>query len=119
MTFQQPHRKVFDLMCKFFPHRIQTMLGAVMAVTVLTVSPVFAQSRANTTQISCQVARGIVSANGSAVLNTGPNSYDRYVRDQSACFPLQTTRPAWVPSADTAQCFVGYTCQERERSSTR
>jgi hypothetical protein len=41
------------------------------------------------------------------------------VRDQSACYPLQITRPAWVPSADTEQCFVGYTCREHERNSTR
>lgn len=101
------------------PDKARIAAAVTIAVGLLAAWPAFAQSRANTTQLSCQAARGIVNANGSAVLNTGPNSYDRYVRDQSACYPLQTTRPAWVASADSAQCFVGYTCHERERNNTR
>ena len=72
-----------------------------------------------TPQMSCQSASSLVAANGALVLNTGPNTYDRYVRDASACFAGQVTRPAWVPAADQAQCFVGYTCIERERRSNR
>lgn len=78
-----------------------------------------AQVRAQTQQLSCQAASGLVTASGAAVLGTGTYTYDRYVRDQSACAVGQTTRPAWVPAADQAQCFIGYTCIEKERRSNR
>ena len=93
---------------------------AVILVLSLAAGSALAQSgRPFTPQLSCQSASGLVAANGAIVMNTGPNTYDRYVRDASACFAGQVTRPAWVPVANQAQCFVGYTCIERERRTNR
>lgn len=78
-----------------------------------------AEVRPQTQQLSCQAANGLVAANGAAVLSTGVYVYDRYVRNQSACAAGQITRPAWVPAADQAQCFIGYTCIEKERRNDR
>jgi hypothetical protein len=93
---------------------------AVVLVLSMAAGSALAQGgRPLTPQISCQSASGLVAANGALVMNTGPNTYDRFVRDSSACFAGQTTRPAWVPAADQAQCFIGYTCVERERRTSR
>lgn len=62
--------------------------------------------------MACAQARGLVAAYGSIVLGTGPHTYDRYVLHRGFCFPGQTIRSEWVPTADTPQCFVGYTCQD-------
>jgi hypothetical protein len=93
---------------------------AIVLVMSLAAGSALAQGgRPLTPQMSCQSASGLVAANGALVMNTGPHTYDRYVRDRSACYAGQTTRPAWVPAADQAQCFVGYTCVETERRSNR
>lgn len=97
-----------------------TRIGLLLIVFAMSgTGPALAQSGPLTTQLSCQAARGIVTANGAAVLKTGLHTYDRYVRDQSACLARQIARPAWVPAADSGQCFIGYICVERERNSNR
>jgi hypothetical protein len=106
---------------KTSPKKVPVMkkLSVVLVLSVVA-GPALAQGgRPFTPQLSCQSASGLVAANGAVVMNTGPNTYDRYVRDASACFATQVTRPAWVPAADRAQCFVGYTCIERERRGQR
>lgn len=93
---------------------------AIVLVLSVTAGSALAQGgRPFTPQMSCQSANSLVRANGALVMNTGPYTYDRYVRDNTACFAGQTTRPAWVPAADQAQCFIGYTCIERERRTSR
>ena len=93
---------------------------AIVLILSLTAGSALAQGgRPLTPQMSCQSASGLVAASGALVMNTGPYTYDRYVRDSTACFAGQTTRPAWVPAADQAQCFIGYTCIERERRSSK
>jgi hypothetical protein len=73
----------------------------------------FAQSRPLTTRMSCSQARGLVAAQGAIVLNTGPLTYDRYVRASGACALGEVIEPAWVPTADSAQCAIGYRCASR------
>jgi predicted lipoprotein with Yx(FWY)xxD motif len=90
-----------------------------VALQFAVIGTAMAQVRVQTPQISCQAANGLVDASGAAVLGTGVYTYDRYVRSQSACAAGQITRPAWVPAADQAQCFIGYTCIEKERRNNR
>ena len=71
-----------------------------------------AQPRASTVDMRCVQAAGIVAARGAIVLGTGGVTYDRFVSDRRFCAITQTTEPAWVPAADTPQCFVGYRCKE-------
>ncbi|MEE1609814.1 hypothetical protein [Microvirga sp. CF3016] len=70
-----------------------------------------AQSGPTTLGMTCAQARGIVASRGAAVLRTGPATYDRYVRDGSFCALQETARPAWVRTADVAQCPVGGVCR--------
>jgi hypothetical protein len=59
----------------------------------------------------CASVRDLVLADGAVVLTTGPGTYDRYVKDAAYCLVDQYPQPAWVPSADNPQCFVGYRCR--------
>ena len=70
-----------------------------------------AQPRPSTTDMRCAQAAGMVAARGAIVLGTGGFTYDRFVSDVSHCAIKQRTEPAWVPAADTPQCFVGYRCK--------
>lgn len=74
----------------------------------------YAQSRPYSPRMTCQSAARMVAARGAVVMSTGPNTYDRYVRSQPYCTPSETTRPAWVRTADNPQCFIGYTCEDVE-----
>lgn len=76
--------------------------------------PVQAQNRPLTRTMSCAAAQSLVARQGSIVLDTDRFIYDRYVRNNSFCLNLQTTRPAWVPTKDTPNCFIGFTCVEIE-----
>jgi len=42
----------------------------------------------------------LVFGEGAVLLRTGPTTYNRYVRDASFCALQETTRPAWVRTAD-------------------
>jgi hypothetical protein len=83
----------------------------VAALVSLTAATAAAQGRRpDTRAMSCRQASALVQARGAVVLTTGPDLYDRYVRDGGFCARDLTTEPAYVPSADTPQCFVGYRC---------
>jgi hypothetical protein len=77
-------------------------------------SSVQAQPRPLTPNLTCDQARGLVLSRGQIVLGTGTHTYDRYVRDQRFCLRNETTELAFVPTRDTPQCPVGYTCREFE-----
>ena len=89
------------------------LLAAVLGfvtVPVMAVS-VMAQHRADTTKMSCATARGIVETRGAIVLSTGEYTYDRFVVSQRYCERDEITKPAWVPTNNDRQCFVGYRCE--------
>jgi hypothetical protein len=71
-----------------------------------------AQVRPSSPPLTCQAARQIVASQGAAVLSTGRYAYDRYVSSSRFCALGETTEPAWIPTADSAQCFVGYRCRQ-------
>ena len=71
-----------------------------------------AQSRPDTTRMSCAAARALVTQQGGIVLGAGPSIFDRYVSSRAHCLSTQLTEPAFVATADDRQCFVGYTCRE-------
>ncbi len=75
-----------------------------------------AQARPSTTRMTCDEAFATVQEAGAIVLNTGGHTYDRFVAHQGYCSLGETTRPAWVPTLDVAQCFVGYVCSQDNNS---
>ena len=60
--------------------------------------------------MTCGEVRELVARSGSIVLSTGPTTYDRYVGTGGQCMLGEIMDPAWVPTADTPQCPVGYRC---------
>jgi len=78
-----------------------------------------AQTGATTLTMTCAAARGIVASRGAVVLRTGPATYDRYVRDSRFCALPETAQPAWVRTADTAQCPIGGVCRSNEIDNGR
>ena len=66
--------------------------------------------RPMTPSMTCQSAAGLVARQGAVVLGTGPDLYDRYVANDSFCPLSYHARPAFLPTRDNPQCFVGYFC---------
>ncbi|MEZ0170680.1 hypothetical protein [Microvirga sp. TS319] len=71
-----------------------------------------AQAGPLTTGRPCEADRALVDSRGAVVLSTGQYTYGRFVRDARYCQVDQYPQPAYVPSDDTAQCFVGYRCAD-------
>jgi hypothetical protein len=69
-----------------------------------------AQARPDSLGMTCAQARGLVRSRGAVILGSGPNIYDRIVIDRRFCAITDGLQTAWVPTRDTRQCMVGYTC---------
>ncbi|MGO4526346.1 hypothetical protein AB4097_15955 [Microvirga sp. 2MCAF35] len=91
----------------------------ILIVTSGFVTGAMAQTGATTLTMTCAAARGIVASRGAVVLRTGPTTYDRYVRDSSFCALPETAQPAWVKTADAAQCPIGSVCRSMEIDNGR
>ena len=85
---------------------------AIAFVFLSTASSALAQVGPLTTARTCAEDRAIINAQGAAVLSTSAMTYARYVKDGAYCLVDQFPAPAWVPSADNSQCFVGYRCKD-------
>jgi hypothetical protein len=91
-----------------------------LVLNVSFVETAAAQSRPDTTRMSCAAARALVTRHGAIVLGTGrslydrnaPSLFDRYVVSRAYCMSTEVIEPAFVPTADNRQCFIGYTCLE-------
>jgi len=69
-----------------------------------------AQLRPSTTNMACKAAAALINRQGAAVLATGKDLYDRYVRSQAFCPTGTFARPAFAPTRDNPQCMIGYYC---------
>lgn len=92
---------------------LKASIGLFCALAATTGTAV-AQNRPSTLRMTCAQARGLVAAHGGIVLGTGAYTYDRFVVHRGFCLITETTRPEWVPTVDTPQCFIGYSCIEAE-----
>ncbi|MBZ6074875.1 hypothetical protein [Microvirga puerhi] len=84
---------------------------AIVAFTIATTAAL-AQAGPSTAERPCAADRALVNSRGAVVLSTGQYTYNRFVRDGRYCQVDQYPEVAYVPSLDTAQCFVGYRCQD-------
>lgn len=78
---------------------------AVAILLSLGVVSAHAQTRADTTNMSCAQIRNVLNQNGSAILRQRSSS-GVYVRDGRYCGIGQTAQPASVVAADTGNCRV-------------
>jgi len=88
-----------------------TVTALAAAAVCIDVGPAPAQD-ATTTRMSCTAVRQLVTQRRAIVLRTSPSTYDRYVSNRASCMPTETTEDAFVPTADSRACHVGYTCRE-------
>ena len=84
---------------------------ALCAALIAAPGAVQAQARPSTTEMTCAGASALVASHGAVVLNTGPRTYDRFVSSHFFCQYDETLEPVWAPTADAAQCLVGYRCR--------
>lgn len=96
---------------------IRKSVFAIAAAAVLVSTA--AQARPFTPSMACGTAANTVSINGSIVMDTGPHTYDRFVISGAYCTPQEYTKPAYVPTANDAQCFIGYTCEQKSGRNRR
>jgi hypothetical protein len=87
----------------------------VVLVVTLVATSAAAQTRPSTIGRPCAASQQLVYSRGAVVLGTGGYTYDRFVRDRSFCEFNEYTSPAFVPSLDTPQCFVGFRCKAGPR----
>ncbi|MBN9218986.1 MAG: hypothetical protein J0I79_13620 [Mesorhizobium sp.] len=89
-------------------NRIPTLLvtaGAILAATVV------ADARPDSRSMSCAQVQAMIQSHRAVVLTTGPNTYDRYVRQFGhECDWPEVPMSAYIPSRD-GTCPV-YRCEE-------
>lgn len=93
---------------------MRRVLVPAAALLAAGLAPAAAQ-RLSTTDLTCAQARAVVLRQGAAVLGTGGQTFDRFVRDRTFCEATEIGRRAFVPTRDMPGCFVGYTCYEPSR----
>ena len=92
---------------------------AMTSLGVLIATDALAQGRPVSTTLTCSRAAGLVASQGALVLGTGVYTYDRYVSGPNYCVRGEPTEPAWVPTLDNPQCFVGYLCRRLHGRGSR
>jgi hypothetical protein len=93
--------------------RGRPFLLAMLSAAALFAGPAVASAQeATTTGMTCAAARQVVTQQGAAVLRTSASTFDRFVNSRAYCMVTELTEPAFVPTSDAPQCFVGYRCRE-------
>jgi hypothetical protein len=90
------------------------MMRSLLTFSVLALAAAAAAAQVGppTSQRTCGANRQLVVREGAVVLDTGPSTYARFVRNGSECLVDQFPEPAWVPSSNNPQCFIGYRCRD-------
>lgn len=89
--------------------------AALALAASLLAAEVHAQPGSSSLAMNCAQAAGLVANRGAVVLRTGPHTYDRYVSARNFCEINEFLLPAWIPTVDAPQCFVGYRCKTGPR----
>jgi hypothetical protein len=87
------------------------ILLSTLALTLVATAAA-AQVGPPTSQRTCGANRQLVMREGAVVLDAGPSTYARFVKNGSECLVDQFPEPAWVPSSNNPQCFIGYRCKD-------
>jgi hypothetical protein len=89
-------------------------MGTLLTILTLTLVTTTATAQVGppTSQRTCSANRQLVMRDGAVVLDTGPMTYARFVRSGAECTVDQFPEPAWVPSSNNPQCFIGYRCKD-------
>ena len=77
-----------------------------------------AQERPYTPGMSCQAAQAVVARQRDITVASSANAYEMVHHESGACGREMTALPAFEPTLDNAQCFVGYRCREQNNSGS-
>lgn len=99
---------------------MRTVTTALCLAAFLAGSAVAAE-RQSTRGLSCSAIKALVTRDGEVVLASSETAYETVLADGGACQNGDSGSPAYVPSADEANCFAGWRCTQRssDGSSSR
>lgn len=96
-------------MNRFAPLAARTLsLGLALAVL-----PAAAQERPLTRLMTCEAVKRLVARERRIVLATSETAYETVYFESGACRNEVSGRPAFEPTLDDPNCFVGYRCVQR------
>ncbi|MBZ9733744.1 hypothetical protein LB534_08985 [Mesorhizobium sp. CA18] len=76
------------------------------AAAMLVAASNFADARSDTRKMTCEQTQALIQSQHAAVLSTGPNTYDRYVRQfGNECDAPYAPMVDYVPTSD-GRCMV-------------
>ena len=81
-----------------------------LAAAMLAACTGAAEARPDTRTLTCAQVKDLVTRTGAVTLATGPATYERVVVHQGQCLRMEITQPAYAPTSDVPQCFVGLRC---------
>jgi hypothetical protein len=94
---------------------IPPMRALVLALSLVQVScAAVAQSRPNTTALTCAEVKTFVAGRTSVLMNTGLSTYDVFVSGNLGCSYGTFPEPAWVRTRDNPECALNV-CRGRSR----
>jgi hypothetical protein len=91
-------------------------LGLALPLVAASAPALAQQERPNTQTMTCSAAQALVNSRGAVLLNTGPQTYDRFVSGYGGCSTSGVVGPAWVPTRDNPQCAL-FVCQSPGRGN--
>ena len=100
-----------------FPPRFRAIAATLAALASTAPAASVAQARPDSLSMSCAEVANLVTTQGAVVIGTGPNVFDRYVREVRFCSGAEQLKPEWIKTRDNPQCFVGYVCYVPSRDN--
>lgn len=100
-----------------FPPRIRAIPGTLCVLAAAAFAAPAAEARPDSLSMTCAETAALVTSQGAVVIGTGPNIFDRYVREVRFCSGAEQLKPEWIKTRDNPQCFVGYVCYVPSRDN--
>ncbi|SFO51317.1 hypothetical protein SAMN04488056_107108 [Cohaesibacter marisflavi] len=94
-----------------------TALSVLAIAAIASTSSVFAAAQVDSRDLTASQARQLVQEQGSVLISTGANQFDRYVANGSYCGVGSDAQPAYIPTANSDASLVGYTCEAIQSNS--
>nr|WP_320141054.1 hypothetical protein [uncultured Cohaesibacter sp.] len=94
-----------------------TALSVLAIAAIASASSAFAAAQVDSRDLTVNQARQLVQEQGSVLISTGPDLFDRYVANGSYCGVGNNAEPAFVPTANSDASLVGYTCKANQSNS--
>ena len=85
---------------------------AAAALCAFATSALAQSSRPALHTMTCGAAASMIQSRGAAVVDTGPNTFERPVSNEGYCQRGETAIPYFTPTRDNRACMAGYECRD-------